>query len=67
MVEGKQRNEWNHTSHILALVYNAFRPPRTSALSPNDFNPFTKKQAKTITLKELSELGILKQQEKSHG
>lgn len=64
MAEGKQRHDWNHTSHILALVYNAFRPPRSSALSPSDFNPFARKQAKTVTLKELSELGILKHQEK---
>lgn len=60
MVEGWQRDQWNHTAQVLAMLYNAFRPSRARPLAPADFHPLMKKPAPTATLKQLSELGILK-------
>jgi len=60
MVEGRQRDQWNHTAQVLAMLYNAFRDHKTRALSPADFHPFMRKPVPTVTLKELSNLGVLK-------
>jgi hypothetical protein len=59
MVEGRQRDQWNHTAQVLAMLYNAFRGKGQRALGPADFHPLVKKPAVTTTLKQLSELGIL--------
>jgi hypothetical protein len=60
MVEGRQRDQWVHTTHLLAMLYNAFRGRGQPALAPVDFHPLIKKSAGTITLKQLAELGVLK-------
>lgn len=60
MVEGRQRDQWAHTAHLLAMLYNAFRGRGQPALSPIDFHPLIKKSAGTITLKQLADLGVLK-------
>jgi len=60
MVEGRQRDQWNHTAQVLAMLYNAFRASKSRPLSPADFHPLVKKPAVTTTLKQLSELGFLK-------
>ena len=60
MVEGRQRDQWNHTAQLLAMVYNAFRGKGQRALEPVDFHPLVKKPTAAMTLKQLSELGILK-------
>ena len=45
MVNGRQREMWNHTSHVLCLVANANRDPkRSKALKPSDFNPTTQRK-----------------------
>ncbi len=59
MVDGRQRDQWNHTAQLLAAIYNAFRDHKTRALSPADFHPFVRKPAPTITLKQLNEMGVL--------
>ncbi|HPP54440.1 MAG TPA: hypothetical protein PK777_15920, partial [Thermoguttaceae bacterium] len=61
MVDGRQRDQWNHTSQILAMVYNAFCSPKSRPLGPLDFHPLLKKKkpAPTITLKQLNEMGVL--------
>ncbi len=40
MAEAVQRQAWNHTSSILALLFNVNRAPRTEPARPRDFNPF---------------------------
>jgi hypothetical protein len=60
MAEGRQRDQWNHTAQVLAMVYNAFRGRGQRALGPPDFHPLVKKPTVATTLKELSELGVLK-------
>jgi len=66
MVAGRQRNEWAQLSHLLAMLYNAFRPPRSMAASPNDFNPFVRKQAATVSLRDLSKIGLFKPKEENN-
>jgi len=47
MVNGRQREMWNHTSHVLCLVANANRDPkRSKALKPSDFNPLAQRRQK---------------------
>ena len=65
MVAGRQRNEWTQLSHLLAMLYNAFRPPRSMAAFPNDFNPFIEKRAATVSLRDLSKIGLFKPKEDS--
>jgi hypothetical protein len=60
MVEGKQRDQWTHTAHLLSMLYNAFRGKSQPPLSPADFHPLVKKSVNTVTLKQLVELGVLK-------
>ena len=60
MVEGRQRDQWNHTAQVLAMLYNAFRGKGQRALGPADFHPLVKKPTATMTLKQLRELGFLK-------
>jgi len=63
MVDGRQHDQWNHTAQVLSMLYNAFRGSKARQLGPADFHPLAKKAAATTTLKQLSELGILKKTE----
>ena len=43
MAEGRDRQCWNHTSQLLALIANANRDPKKSRVfRPADFNPYAK-------------------------
>ena len=46
MAESKQREAWNHTAAVMALLANIHRGKGRSAYSPNDFNPFAPKKIK---------------------
>jgi len=46
MVDGRQREMWNHTSHVLWLIASVNRDPKRSAVKPADFNPLTKRRQK---------------------
>lgn len=42
MAEGRRRETWNHTSHLLAFIHNfGFR--KVSWKDPKDFNPMAPK------------------------
>jgi len=56
MAEGRQREQWNHTAQLLALVYNTHRDPKAQALKPADFHPLAGKQASLPKVKDLSVL-----------
>lgn len=58
MAEAKQREAWNHTASLMALVVNLVRDPRKgSPAKPEDFHPFAPKPRKPILKgKELSVL-----------
>ncbi|HAN98342.1 MAG TPA: hypothetical protein DCQ98_13325 [Planctomycetaceae bacterium] len=41
LAEERQRDQWAHTSLVLAVLANLHRDPkRTGRYSPDDFNPF---------------------------
>jgi hypothetical protein len=40
MAEARQDADWDHTSNVLALLFNCHRDPKsTEAASPRDFHP----------------------------
>jgi hypothetical protein len=44
MSESRSRDNWNHTSSLLAMLFNVNRDPRKQqAVSPELFNPFERK------------------------
>jgi hypothetical protein len=45
MFEGREQAEWNRVSALMALLANIWRAPRSRALSPADFNPYTQRQS----------------------
>jgi len=48
MAEAKSRDNWNHTSAVLALIMNVNRDPKKhSAVTPRELNPHEKK-VKTV-------------------
>lgn len=56
MAEGRQRENWSHTSATLALLANAHRDPKRRApFRPQDFDPFAEK-----TPPPKAEVGILR-------
>jgi len=41
MADGKQREAWNHTAHLLAMLDNRLTfGKRDTASKPSDFHPF---------------------------
>jgi hypothetical protein len=42
MAEGRRREEWAHTSHVLATLVNANPFRKGTPLRPSDFDPFAK-------------------------
>jgi hypothetical protein len=58
MVEGRQRNQWNHTAQVLAMLYNTHRAPKARALKPADFHPLLDRKSPVPKIQDLS---ILKQ------
>jgi hypothetical protein len=68
MAEGKQRNDWSHTSVILALVANCNRDPKKRAFTPDDFNPFGRKSKEQIGIDDVKAMFAQKHETKvSHG
>jgi hypothetical protein len=53
MAEGRQRDEWQHTSSLLALFYNCHRDPKKGKpATPRDFDP-TAPKAKPVRIQGL--------------
>jgi len=60
MAEAKGKDNWQHTSTVLALLANINRDPKKQkAFSPDDFNPYRKEPQKKTILKG-KDLRILK-------
>ena len=60
MAQAVQRERWNHTSSILALLFNVNRGPRTEPARPKDFNPFVAAEPEPPLVKmKASEIGKL--------
>ena len=64
MAEGRSREEWEHTSSILAMIANVNRTKSTSRkFTPLDFDPYRaekKREAKRQPVIETVDIGILK-------
>ena len=60
MAEAKGKDNWQHTSTVLALLANINRDPKKQkAFTPDDFNPYRKEPEKKTILKG-KDLRILK-------
>lgn len=60
MAEARGRDNWAHTSAILALIANVNRDPKkTRAYKPADFDPYTAKDRRDEAI-EVTDMGVLK-------
>ena len=60
MAEARSRDEWAHTSAILALIANVNRDPKKGrALKPADFDPYAAKEQRDEAI-EVTDMGVLK-------
>ena len=51
MAEAKSRENWNHTSTVLAMIANVNRDPKKSrAFRPDDFNPYAARLKQGVPL-----------------
>ncbi len=39
LVRGREELAWEHTSHLMALIFNIHRSEKTQPREPRDFNP----------------------------
>ena len=54
MAESRSKDNWNHTSAVLALIINVNRDPKKhGAVSPKELNPHEKKVKTILKGKEL--------------
>lgn len=52
MAEAKGRDNWNHTSAVLAMIANVNRDPKkTPAFQPADFDPYRPRKATRVSRK----------------
>jgi hypothetical protein len=62
MAEANGRNQWRHTSAILAWIVNVNIDPKKHALfQPKDFDPYHTSEAATVLTGEIKDLkGLFK-------
>jgi len=60
MAEAKVRNEWSHTSNLMALIANVNRSKKSKVFKPSDFNPLEMAKSKEVIHVDKSNIGILK-------
>ena len=54
MAEARGRDNWNHTSALLALIMNVNRDPKKhGVVSPRELNPYEKKVKTVLKGKDL--------------
>jgi hypothetical protein len=60
MAEARGRDNWAHTSAILALVANVNRDPKkTRAYKPSDFDPYSAREKRDEAI-EVTQMAVLK-------
>jgi len=60
MAEARGRDNWAHTSAILALIANVNRDPKkTRPYKPSDFDPYSAKDKRDEVI-EVTDMSILK-------
>jgi hypothetical protein len=70
MAEARGRSDWSHTSAILTLLANVHRDPkrRGRPYTPADFNPYTRRRARPITVERLTdEIMMIAESRKGRG
>jgi len=61
MAEGRDRQRWNHTAQLLALIANANRDPKKRrAFRPSDFNPYARGRGREGLPITKGTIGVLK-------
>ncbi len=51
MAEARQKDNWRHTSSVMALIANVNRDPkRTRPFRPSDFDPFAERKQTGIMI-----------------
>ena len=60
MAEARQRDQWNQTAQILAMIYNAHRNPKARLMKPAEFHPHHHQRRKPHAAK-IKDLAILRQ------
>lgn len=60
MAEGKQREAWNHTSHLLAMLDNRLAFGKKEPSKPADFHPFLIRKEKEESIPNPLGIQILK-------
>lgn len=61
MAEGRVKDNWQHTSAILALVANVNRDPKkTKAFKPSDFNPTLNTSRPDVIVVDRDNVSLLK-------
>lgn len=48
MVRGKEELAWEHTSHLMALLFNINRSEKVQPREPRDFNPTLQQKQRTV-------------------
>lgn len=56
MAEGRQTEQWNHTSAVLAMMANVHRDPKRRPYQPRDFHPLAKRPKAEIVKADISVL-----------
>ncbi|HBO45785.1 MAG TPA: hypothetical protein DD670_18050, partial [Planctomycetaceae bacterium] len=59
MAEGRDRNAWNHTAQLLAMIYNAHRAKTARVMKPSQFHPLG--HDKETPVPKTKDLSILKE------
>ena len=61
MAEARARDNWAHTSAVLALIANVNRDPKkTRPFKPADFDPYAAKRTEAVVV-DNENIGLLKQ------
>jgi hypothetical protein len=61
-IEQQQELAWDHTSHILAQLYNVNRGPKNKAKSPGEYNPYAmRREREAAAALPPAPISILKQ------
>ena len=61
MAEGRAKDQWQHTSSLLALIANVNRDPKkTQEFKPSDFNPTLSTSRPDVIVVDKENVSLLK-------
>lgn len=62
MVRGREELAWEHTSHLMALLFNINRSEKTQPREPRDFNPTLQQNQRTVEETNADALEIIERE-----